>query len=166
MNRKRLGNIAIFVLIMVFCLSFSSAYAAGKETKCRMKFTLNGKSFLYDKSSGAAEIICDNGQAANVLLDIKGGGFTAGKSRLSGVGTFSPVWDISELYGSYARAEAHAGVVESAGAQVLAKGEVSLALSGTGKGVNLGISFGKVIIKPLPDKNTNSKSSNKKSSNK
>lgn len=166
LNSKRLESIIIFVLVMFFCLSLNSSYAASKETKCRMQFTLKGRSFLYEKSSGTAEITCDNGQASNVLLDIKGGGFTVGRSNISGTGTFSAVWDISELYGSYFRAEAHAGAVESASVQVLTKGEVSLALSGTGKGVNLGISFGNITIKPLPDKNTNSKRINNKSNKK
>ena len=53
---------------------------------------------------------------------------------------------IDELLGSYAAAEAHAGAVKSAKAQVMTKGEVSLALSGTGRGWDLGIAFGKLTI--------------------
>jgi len=78
----------------------------------------------------------------------EGRGLTAGKSSLKGTGTFSGVSNISELYRAYAKAEAHAGVVKSAGAQVLTKGEVFLSLAGTGKGVDLGIYFGKFTIKP------------------
>jgi hypothetical protein len=53
---------------------------------------------------------------------------------------------MSELLGSYAAGEAHAGAVKSAQAQVMTKGEVSLALSGTGRGWDLGIAFGKLTI--------------------
>jgi len=46
------------------------------------------------------------------------------------------------LFGSYATADASAGAVRSSTAQVLTKGNVSLAISGTGRGWDLGISFG------------------------
>jgi hypothetical protein len=39
-------------------------------------------------------------------------------------------------------------VVKSSQAQVLTKGTTSLALAGTGQGVNLGISVGKFTISP------------------
>ena len=45
-----------------------------------------------------------------------------------------------------ASAEAHAGAVKSSKAQAMTKGEVSLALSGTGDGWDLGIAFGKFKI--------------------
>jgi hypothetical protein len=65
----------------------------------------------------------------------------------SGVGEFSGVQGINDILGSYASAEAHAGAVKSAQGQVVTKGEVSLALSGTGDGWDLGIAFGKFTIK-------------------
>jgi hypothetical protein len=70
-----------------------------------------------------------------------------GKSTIEdGHGEFSSVASIDEILGSYASAEAHAGAVESAQAQVMTKGEVSLALSGKGRGFDLGIAFGKLSI--------------------
>lgn len=141
--------LGVFVVSGLF-LSISTAQAA--ETKCKMHFSIRGWSAFYETSTGSATITCDNGQSAKVLIDTKGGGLTVGKSRLQGTGTFSGVSDISELYGAYAKAEAHAGVVKSAGAQVLTKGEVSLALAGTGKGVDLGIAFGRFTIKPAGEK--------------
>ena len=42
--------------------------------------------------------------------------------------------------------EAHAGAVRSSKAQAMTKGEVSLALAGTGKGWDVGISFGKFVL--------------------
>jgi hypothetical protein len=56
------------------------------------------------------------------------------------------VANIDELIGSYVSAEAHAGAVKSTKAQAMTKGEVSLALSGTGRGWDLGIAFGSLTI--------------------
>lgn len=69
---------------------------------------------------------------------------------MDGHGTFSKVQNIHELFGSYATSEAHGGVVDSGTAQAMTKGEVSLALSGTGKGFDLGIDFGQFKITPMP----------------
>jgi hypothetical protein len=83
-----------------------------------------------------------------VSLEARGGGLTFGKSKIeNGVGEFSGVSDISALLGTYASAEAHAGAGASAKGQVVTKGEVSLALSGTGKGWDLGVAFGNLKIK-------------------
>ena len=77
----------------------------------------------------------------------KAGRLTVGKSTIdNGHGEFSAVSSISELLGTYASAEAEAGAVKSAKGQVVTKGEVSLALSGTGRGWELGVSFGSFVI--------------------
>ena len=116
-------------------------------TKCSLRYSLAGWSALYSTASGSGTATCDNGQSARVSLQAKGGGLTAGKSKIiDGHGTFSEVSDISELFGKYAAAEIHAGVVGSAAAQVVTKGTVSLAFSGTGKGIDLGITFGSLVI--------------------
>ena len=98
-------------------------------------------------ANGSGTITCDNGQSARVSLRAKGGGLTAGKSKITdGRGTFSEVGDISELFGSYASMDVHAGAVESSAAQVVTKGTVSLAYAGTAKGIDLGVTFGKFVI--------------------
>jgi hypothetical protein len=82
-----------------------------------------------------------------VKVRAAGGGITFGKTEIiRGNGDFTAVRDISELFGSYAQAEAHAGVVKSGDAQVLTKGSVSLALAGKGRGIDIGIAFGKFTI--------------------
>jgi len=125
------------------------------STKCKMTYSLAGWSAGYSTASGSGTITCDNGQSARVSLRAKGGGLTAGKSKIvKGRGTFSEVADISELFGSYASAEAHAGMVGSSAAQVVTKGTVSLAFSGTGKGVDLGVTFGEFVIKKQSAKKT------------
>jgi hypothetical protein len=122
--------------------------AWGGSTKCTMKYSLAGWSAGYSTASGSGTITCDNGQSARVSLQAKGGGLTAGKSKtVNGSGTFSEVADIGELFGSYASAGVHAGAGESSAAKVVTKGTVSLAFSGTGKGIDLGVTFGEFIIK-------------------
>jgi len=121
--------------------------AWGGQTKCSLKYSISGWSAGYAAASGSGTVTCDNGQSARVSLRAKGGGLTAGKSKIvNGSGTFSEVADIGELYGTYASAEAHAGMVGSSSAQVVTKGNVSLAFSGTGKGVDLGVTFGEFVI--------------------
>jgi hypothetical protein len=118
-------------------------------TRCTIVFDLKGWSALYKTMRGEGEISCDNGQAVAVTIKSTGGGLTAGKSELiDASGTFSRVRDVSETFGAYAQAEAHAGAVGSSGAQAMTKGEISLALAGTGRGFDLGFSFGKFTIKP------------------
>jgi hypothetical protein len=82
-----------------------------------------------------------------VKISVKGGGLTAGKWHIdNGKGRFTDVHTIDDVLGRYAEAQAHAGVVKSGAAQVLSKGTVSLALAGTGEGVNLGIDVGAFTI--------------------
>ena len=70
------------------------------------------------------------------------------RSAISGHGDFSPIGDVREIYGKYANAEAHAGIVRSSAAQVVTKGTVSLAFAGKGSGVDLGFDFGRLTISP------------------
>jgi hypothetical protein len=48
--------------------------------------------------------------------------------------------------GTYATVEAHAGAVKSSKAQVMTKDDVSLAMSGTGEGWDIGVAFGNFVI--------------------
>jgi hypothetical protein len=120
-----------------------------KETECQLEFSLSSWSAFYKSSTGEGTISCDNGQSASVTIRAHGGGLTFGKSTIhDGYGVFSRVYDLKELFGAYASAEAHAGATTSVGANAMTKGEVSLALSGKGKGIDLGFAFGKFTIKP------------------
>lgn len=132
---------------LVLVLGALPVVSAEATVKCQLKFEMSGWSAIYKRSSGTGSISCSNGQSANVKLRSVGGGLTVGKSTIDdGIGEFSAVHDIGELFGSYASAEAQAGAVKSAKGQVVTKGEVSLALSGTGRGWDLGIAFGKFEI--------------------
>lgn len=119
------------------------------ETKCHLKFNLESWSVFYKSGKGQGVINCDNGQTAPVKIRTHGGGVTFGKSKLVDAhGSFSKVNDISELFGGYAASEAHAGASGHAGAQAMWNGDISLTLSGTGKGWDLGFAFGKFKITP------------------
>ena len=121
---------------------------AKAKVDCTMKFSLKGWSAFYKRADGTGTVTCNNGQTATVKLEARGGGLTAGKSSIeNGTGEFSNVKNIDEIFGKYAAAEASAGAVKSSGAQAMTKGEVSLGLAGTGRGWDLGISFGKFTIK-------------------
>jgi len=134
-------------VLAVAALAAVAMPAPAAEVDCEMRFNLSGWSVFYKRSSGSGTITCNNGQSMRVRLEARGGGLSVGKSRIeNGVGEFSGVHDIRELLGSYASAEAHAGAGASAKGQVVTKGEVSLALSGTGKGWDLGIAFGSFHI--------------------
>jgi hypothetical protein len=122
------------------------AQAADKDLKCTMTFELKTWSIIYKSAIGSGTIHCSDGQSLHVKLSAKGGGLTAGKSVESGEGEFSPVNSIADVLGAYAEAQAHAGAVNSVQAQVMTKGEVSLALSGKGHGWSLGIDFGELKI--------------------
>jgi hypothetical protein len=125
----------------------ATAAPASAAIDCELRYTMSGWSVFYKTASGSGTITCNNGQSMKVKIRAKGGGLTFGKQRIDdGRGEFSEVGDIDDLIGTYASGGAHAGAGKSAAAQVVTKGEVSLALSGTGKGVNLGVDFGKFVI--------------------
>lgn len=138
----------IFLFVFLFGL-FVLPSPAWTKTDCDMTFNLSSWSVFYKTGKGTGVINCDNGQSAKVKIRTHGGGITFGKSKiLDGKGSFSRVEDISQLYGSYAASEAHAGLHGSAEAQAMTKGKVSLTVAGTGKGYDLGFAFGKFKITP------------------
>ncbi|HEX7342094.1 MAG TPA: hypothetical protein VF269_07435 [Rhodanobacteraceae bacterium] len=127
--------------------STQTVYTTPATLHCRMTFSLTGWSFFYKRADGSGEVHCANGQSMPVRISVVGGGLTAGKWHVDdGTGVFSVVHRIGDVLGSYAQAEAHAGVVKSGSAQALTKGPVSLALTGTGEGVDLGVAVGKFTI--------------------
>ena len=116
--------------------------AQAGEIDCKLSFSMAGWSVFYKTSSGEGTVSCDNGQRLAVRISAKGGGLSFGKSKIeNGTGEFSGVRDIRDVLGTYATAEAHAGASKSTKAQAMTKGDVSLALSGTGQGFNLGVAF-------------------------
>lgn len=132
-------------LLLAGALGSQPAHAG--TITCKMTYNLAGWSAFYKTASGDGNIHCSNGQHMAVHITAKGGGLSFGKSTIkNGKGEFSGVHDIKDVLGSYGNAEAHAGAVKSSSAQAMTKGEVSLALSGTGEGFDVGIAFGKFTI--------------------
>lgn len=122
-------------------------YTTPANLDCKLDYSLSGWSIIYKHAEGQGTVHCENGQSMAVKITVTGGGLTAGKWHVdNGIGTFSDVHRISDVLGDYAQGGAHAGVVKSSSAQVLTKGTVSLALAGTGQGVDLGIDVGKFTI--------------------
>lgn len=143
MNLIKWAGIAAFACGGLF---FGTSAQAG-DISCKMSFQLSGWSVFYKTATGSGTVRCSNGQRLHVKLRAKGGGLTFGKTRITdGIGKFSGVNRVRDVLGHYANAEAHAGAEKSAEAQVLTKGNVSLALSGKGSGWNLGVAFGAFII--------------------
>lgn len=147
LTRLRIAAVAVAVA----CASGTPAVRADDkakgEVKCSMEFSLKGWSAFYKTAKGEGTIKCSNGQTLAVEVKSEGGGLTFGKSDVkNGTGTFSDVSSIDDVLGSYAYAAADAGAVKSSAARVMTKGEVSLALAGTGEGWNLGVDAGKFTI--------------------
>ena len=143
MKRKMKKTLWLLLLIPGLC---ALAPRAEASTTCHLNFTLKSWSVFYKSGKGSGDITCDNGQKAAVAIRAKGGGITFGKSTVKGDGQFSPVENIKELYGSYSSAEGHAGVVKSASGQTLGKDAISLTLTASGSGVDIGFDFGSFKI--------------------
>jgi hypothetical protein len=127
----------------------AQAQGPGPDLDCRLSFSLTGWSAVYSQAKGTGTVTCNNGSTLPVVISAKGGGITAGRSRIDqGSGRFSDVHRIDDVLGRYAVGEVHAGVVHSASAQVLTKGSVSLALAGAGGGIDLGVTVGEFTLKP------------------
>lgn len=114
---------------------------------CKLRFSMQGWSVFYKTAEGEGTVSCSNGQKLPVRIASRGGGITFGKSRIDrGRGEFSGIYNIRDVLGGYAAAEAHAGAGKSSKAQVVTKGSVSLALAGTGSGWDIGVSIGNFVL--------------------
>ena len=137
------------LIIAAICL-FLSIPASAAMTICKITYSLKGWSIFYNEYKGNGTVSCENGKSANVSIITRGGGLTLGKSEINnGKGVFSEVININELYGTYIALGAHAGATKSVESQAMTKGEVSLALSGKGRGFDLGFTLGAFTIRPM-----------------
>ena len=142
---RRFFLLALMGLGLAFLLPASEALAL---TQCRMNFELRGWSFIYRNSNGTGTVTCANGETAAVRLTLHAGGITAGKfDILNGKGVFSDVKDIGEVFGTYVMASGHAGATKAVSGWAMTKGEISLAISGEGRGWTLGADIGGFTIR-------------------
>lgn len=138
--------IAQVIFAFLPLLSFSASAA---PLSCTLTYNISGWSFLYKEYKGIGLVSCSNGQQANVSIVSRGGGVTFGKSEIrDGKGSFSKIYDVTEVYGHYVSMSGHAGAVNSVEGQAMTKGEVSLVLSGKGRGFDLGFAVSDFVIRP------------------
>jgi hypothetical protein len=146
MKQRSVSLLAAGLALAMFA-GASNAHAENANLDCKLKFSLTGWSLIYKHAEGHGVVSCEDGQSMNVKISAKGGGLTVGKSHIdNGNGRFTDVHHIQDVLGTYAQGDASAGAVKSGTAQVLTKGTVSLALAGSGEGVELGISVGGFTI--------------------
>lgn len=150
MSKRTLGLTAALLMStgMLTGLHATDAQAGKAPVSCHLTYSLSGWSAIYQHAEGRGHITCDNGERAEVNMRMHGGGLTAGKFHVTGTGAISNVYGLRDVFGSYVQSGASAGVVRSGTAQVLTKGTVSIALQGTGEGINLGVAIDKVDIEP------------------
>ena len=145
-------NVKIVPMVAVLACALGSAAvtparAAGADLECKLSYSLSGWSLIYKHTTGTGVVKCNNGKSMPVRVTAKAVGLTAGKWHINnGQGKFTDVHNIHEVLGAYAQASANAGLAKSGEAQVLSKGDISLALSGAGEGINLGVDIGQFKI--------------------
>jgi len=145
MAKRRILAIAATASLLALLAPIASADDDKKN--CDMTYTLKGWSAVYKTAKGEGTITCKSGETAQVEISVKGGGLTFGKTEIyNGKAEISGVKSINDIFGSYATASAHAGVVKEGAVEVMTKGSVSLALAGTGEGVDVGVDFSKFTI--------------------
>jgi len=138
---------ALSCLILAAASLGAAAPVQARSLECRLGFDLAGWSAFYKTASGTGVVTCDDGRSLAVKITAKGGGLTFGKSKIrNGTGKFAGVQRIGDVLGTYVAAEAHAGAVKSSKATAMTKGDVSLALAGTGEGFDIGVGFGKFVL--------------------
>ncbi len=136
------NRILATALLASMLLAASGAQARDGSMTCKMQYTLTGWSVIYKHAEGNGTVRCSNGQSMAVKLSAKGGGLTVGKYKVhNGFGEFAGVRSIDDVLGTYASAGADAAAGPGVTSQAMTKGDVSLALSGTGEGVNLGVAI-------------------------
>ena len=137
----------MMAMAAVLALGIAPAAQAAGNIDCELHYNLTGWSMFYKTSSGTGTITCDNGASIPVKISAKGGGLTVGRTTITdGRGKFSGAYSLNDLLGTYAAVEAHASASRANDAQAMTKGDISLALAGTGRGWSLGIGFGKFVI--------------------
>jgi hypothetical protein len=139
-------------LVLASSPFFPQAFSQSKteapgNIECQMEFNFKSWSFFFNSGKGEGAVSCNNGEKMTVLLKTKGGGvIDFGKSDIiNGKGKFSPVANTKEIFGSYSASGGGIGVVKSATGLALSKtkgGVVTLDLSGTGAGTEIGFHFG------------------------
>ncbi|MDO5609187.1 MAG: hypothetical protein Q4G62_00135 [Pseudomonadota bacterium] len=135
------------IIATLAALLLAAPARADSTLDCRLDFSMEGWSAFYKTGDGEGVVVCDDGSRLPVSIRTRGGGITFGVSRIEvGHGEFTGIYNIRDVLGGYAAAEAHAGAGRSTKAQVVTKGSVSLALTGKGTGWDIGVSIGSFVL--------------------
>jgi hypothetical protein len=127
-----------------------NAIPAAPTTICTLHFDTTRWSAVFRYAEGKGVIRCDNGQIMYVSVHTRGGGITSGNARIrNGVGNFSEVSNIYQLIGTYRGIPGRAGTFNSARANVVTNGDISLLLARAGAGWDLGVTAGRFEIHRL-----------------
>ena len=146
MNVKTIPMVAVLACALGSA-AVTPARASGADLEFKLCYSLRGWSLIYKHTTGTGVVKCNDGKSMPVRVTAKAVGLTAGKWHIdNGQGKFTDVHNIHEVLGAYAQASANAGLAKSGEAQVLSKGDISLALSGAGEGINLGVDIGQFKI--------------------
>jgi hypothetical protein len=139
--------------LLIAACGIGGGVAQAGDLSCDMSFTLKGWSILYKTAKGHGTVTCSDGSSMKVHISSTGGGLTVGKTTIDdGKGEFTGVKNIHDVLGGYATGSAHAAAVKAGDAEVLTKGEVSLAISGTGRGWDIGVDLGDFRITEVKSK--------------
>ena len=139
--------------LLIAACGIGASAAQADDLSCKMSFTLKGWSIIYKTAKGHGTVTCSDGSSMRVHLSSKGGGLTVGKTTIDdGHADFTGVKNIHDVLGGYATGSAHAAVVKAGDAAVLTKGEISLAITGTGRGWDIGVDLGDFRISEIKPK--------------
>lgn len=148
--RATARQLAACGLLVAAPLLFGSTPVAAQDLTCKMNFSTKGWSIGYKTAEGKGVVSCSDGSTMKVKVSSKGGGLTVGKSSIDdGHGDFTGVKTINDVLGSYVAGSSSGGAVKSGEAIGMTKGEVQLAITGTGRGWDLGVAFSDFTISPL-----------------
>lgn len=138
------------VLKLLLSLVLLTPFSSGAATKsCSIRYNLTGWSFFYKAYKGSGTVHCTNGQSRRVSLTLHGGGLTLGVGEIQkGIGKFSGIKNLQDIYGTYFTVDVHAGFARSAEARALVKGYIAGGGVGTGGGYNLGFALSGLTIRP------------------
>lgn len=152
-----MNKTTVCLLAATLWVGTTPALAAERELSCTLEFSTQEWSALYASTVGEGTVACSDGASLPVAIRANGIGITAGKWKIvQGTGRFTRVADIDDVLGHYVALSGDVGVVKTGTARVLTKGKVSLALTGTGEGFDLGVAIGDFRIgrrhwRALPD---------------
>jgi hypothetical protein len=147
MKRSNVTAVLAGVTLAAAGIFSTQSHAEGADLGCKLQFSLSGWSAIYKHAEGSGVVTCADGTSLPVKISAKGAGLTVGKSKVdNGTGHFTNVHNAADVLGSYVEGEAHAGAVKSGSVQVLTKGTVSLALAGTGEGIDVGVDVGEFTL--------------------